>query len=460
VAGVNALLTEFWAAAAAPPPPVRFTDSVDVLPSRLATTELALGSVAAAATAAAALSLARGGRLPVSRVDGRRVSAAFRSDRLLRLDGRGAVGFAELSRFWPTADGWVRTHGNYPHHRLRLLSALGLPESAGADEVARAMSSLAARDIESALADAGGIGVAVRTAEEWRSEAQAAAVDATPLVAWRDLGGGAALRLDAAPTGPLLPMAGVRVLDLTRVIAGPVATRTLALLGADVVRVDSPGLPEIDWQHLDTGMGKRSALLDLDDLSDRDIFDRLLASAHVLVTGYRPGALTRYGLTPEDVVRRRPGMVVASLSAWGDIGPWGDRRGFDSIVQAATGIAMVESADGTTPGALPAQALDHATGYLLAAAVMHALARRLTGEETGVHVQMSLARTAHWLLDARRPDAPGGMPAVDELLLERDTSSGRLRYPPPAVQIADGPDDWATVGGRWGSDAPRWSTDS
>jgi crotonobetainyl-CoA:carnitine CoA-transferase CaiB-like acyl-CoA transferase len=452
---VNALLSEFWELAGAPAPPVRFVDADDVLPSVHATTELALGSVAAAATAAAALSQARGGALPLSRVDGRRVSAAFRSDRLLRIDGRPISGFADLSRFWPTVDGWVRTHGNYPHHRARLLTALGLPESAGADEVAGAMSQRAARDVEDALAAAGGIGVAVRTAEEWRSEPHAAAVDDAPLVRWRSLGDAPARRLERAPTAPLLPMAGLRVLDLTRVIAGPVATRTLALLGADVLRADSPRLPEISWQYVDTGMGKRSTLLDLAEPGDRGTFGQLLSSADVVVSGYRPGALSSYGLDPEELAARRPGLVVATLSAWGDAGPWGDRRGFDSIVQAATGIAMAESTDGATPGALPAQALDHATGYLLAAGVMHALARQIAGEGS-VHVQMSLVRTAHWLLDAVRPSDAGALPAVDDVLREQSTASGQLRYPPPAVQIAGGPDDWVTVGERWAADAATW----
>ena len=452
---MNPLLGEFWQRAGAAPPPVRFGAVDDVLPSRLATTELALGSVAAATTAAAALSHARGGPLPLSRVDGRRVSAAFRSDRLLRIDGRGMNGFAELSRFWPTADGWVRTHGNYPHHRARLLRALALPESAGAEAVATAMSRRSARSVEDELAAVGGIGVAVRVAEQWRAEPQAEAVGSHPLVQWRLLDNGGPRRLDRPPTSPLLPMAGVRVLDLTRVIAGPVATRTLALLGADVVRVDSPRLPEIEWQHVDTGMGKRSALLDLDDGTDAAVFDELLGSADVLVTGYRPKALSRYGLTPDEVASRRPGLVVATLSAWGDDGPWGRRRGFDSIVQAATGIALAESSDGTTPGALPAQALDHATGYLLAAGVMRALARQLAGEGA-VHVQMSLARTAHWLLEHDPPQEVGALPAVDDILRERATESGQLRYPPPAVQVAGGPDDWVTVGGRWGVDPARW----
>lgn len=236
-------------------------------------------------------------------------------------------------------------------------------------------------------------------------------------------------------------------------IAGPVATRTLALLGADVLRIDSPRLAEVGWQHLDTGMGKRSALLDLD--VDSDSFDQLLAGADVVVMGYRPGALDRRGLSPQRLAERRPGLVIASLSAWGSDGPWGNQRGFDSIVQAATGIAVIESADTITPGKLPAQALDHATGYLLAAGVLSAVAAQLEAGGTR-HVQAHLARTAQWLLEHPDPQARS-LPDPSPALVDRRTPAGMLRYPLPAVQIERGPSDWGTVGLPWGVDQPVWS---
>jgi crotonobetainyl-CoA:carnitine CoA-transferase CaiB-like acyl-CoA transferase len=163
-------------------------------------------------------------------------------------------------------------------------------------------------------------------------------------------------------------LTGVRVLDLTRVLAGPVATRNLAQAGAEVLRIDSPHLPEIGWVHLDTGAGKRSTTLDLRSPSGRSTFEDLLDDADIVVTGYRPGSLDPLGLSPEELASRKPGLVVGSVSAWGTEGPWAQRRGFDSIVQAVTGIAMIESTDGTRPGALPAQALDHSAGHLLSAA--------------------------------------------------------------------------------------------
>ena len=201
----------------------------------------------------------------------------------------------------------------------------------------------------------------------------------------------AAAGADAGASLPpaALPAQDVRVLDLTRVLAGPVATRTLALLGADVLRVDAPWLPEADGTHIDTGFGKRTTRLALDDAADRATFEQLLGTADVVVLGYRPGALDRHGLSADALLARHPGLVVAELCAWGWDGPWAGRRGFDSLVQAGTGISQIEGTDDGRPGTLPAQALDHGTGYLVAAAVLRALTTRtVTG--AGQHVRLSL----------------------------------------------------------------------
>lgn len=249
---------------------------------------------------------------------------------------------------------------------------------------------------------------------------------------------------DAAAARPLaaapLPAAGVRVLDLTRVIAGPVATRTLALLGADVLRVDSPRLPEAEDAHADTGFGKRSTRLDLADPADRAAFEVLLATADAVVTGYRPGALDAYGLAPDALLERRPGLIVAQLNAWGWTGPWAGRRGFDSLVQAGVGIAAVEAGDGAgalgragRPGVLPAQALDHGTGYLIAAGVLRALTDQRTGRPGGRHLRYSLAGTASWLQHGIMPAPPlNDLPYEPERwLAETDSPYGRLRHALP-----------------------------
>ncbi|GGQ24545.1 CoA transferase [Streptomyces roseolilacinus] len=438
---------------------VSYTRVPGVLPARLPVPEAARAAVSVCALAAAELAAARsGGPVPRVRVDDGAVATAFHSERFTRLDGRAGDGFAPLSRFWRTADGWVRTHANYPHHRDRLWAALGLPAGARVEAVAEALAGRRAAEVEDAVYEAGGLAVAVRDAATWAAGEQGALVARRPLVALeRQAGAPAPVR---RPAGAASPCAGTRVLDLTRVLAGPVATRTLALLGADVLRVDAPGLPESPGTHQDTGLGKRSTLLDLGRGADRRVLDELLAAADVVVTGYRPGALDRFGLAPEALAERRPGLVVARLSAWGAYGPWGGRRGFDSLVQAATGIALLEG-DGEAPGALPAQALDHGTGYLVAAAVLRALTERRRQGGTW-RVEASLAQTAHWLLHGTDHEPPAGEPAgppyeAGPWLRERDTALGRLRHALSPVSYEGGPADWARPPGRWGADAPRWT---
>jgi crotonobetainyl-CoA:carnitine CoA-transferase CaiB-like acyl-CoA transferase len=268
-------------------------------------------------------------------------------------------------------------------------------------------------------------------------------------------------RVEGAPqvlSPAALPAEGVRVLDLTRVIAGPVATRTLALLGADVLRIDPPRLPEDPDAHADTGLGKRSALLDLRAPADRAVFDDLLAAADVVVTGYRPGALDAHGLAPDALRERHPGLVVAQLCAWGWSGPWAERRGFDSLVQAATGIAAVEASADGRPGVLPAQALDHGTGYLLAAAVLRALTDRHT-DGGGRHLRLSLAGTAGWLLhDLQRTPAGQDAGPYDPRpwLTETPSRYGTLRHALPPVHYDGAPRTWRHPPTPWGTDRPVW----
>ncbi|MGA4842791.1 CoA transferase [Streptomyces sp. G45] len=436
----------------------------DTLPARLPVRALARACVGACALAAAELTGRRtGGDVPLARVDDGAVATAFTSERHLLVDGRAPETFAPLSRFWRSADGWVRTHANYPHHRERLLAALGLTaDAASVESVAALLAGLPGHQIEEAVYAAGGLAVAVRTPEQWAAHPQAAAVARLPLVERVRIGGGAPrAALPPLAGDPLLPASGVRVLDLTRVIAGPVATRTLALLGADVLRVDAPGRPELPDQQADTGFGKRSTTLDLGDRADARTFEDLLAGADVVVTGYRPGALDRFGLSPAALAERAPGIVVAQLSAWGASGPWAHRRGFDSLVQAATGIALTEGSP-ERPGALPAQALDHGTGYLLAAAVLRALAERAADPAGGTRVaRLALARTAAWLTGGADDDGAAAAPGGDgydpaRWLAHTDGPLGRLRHALPPVSFAGGPVNWTRPPGPWGADTPVW----
>ncbi|MGW3246310.1 CoA transferase [Streptomyces sp. NPDC001070] len=442
-----------WDALGGSPEPaecVAYREVAGVLPARLPVRLLARATVGVCSLAAAELlALRTGGSPPPVRVDEGAVATAFVSERHLRIDGRAVTSFAPLSGFWRTADGWVRTHANYPHHRARLLAALGLADAGGDDVLAGRMADeLAARpaaEVERTVYAAGGLAVAVR----------APSPEPRPLVEFARTDDAEARALTPAE----LPAAGVRVLDLTRVIAGPVASRTLALLGADVLRVDGPRLREDEEAHADTGFGKRSARLDLAEPADRRVFEELLAAADVVITGYRPGALDRFGLSPQALSQRRPGLVVAQLRAWGWSGPRAEWRGFDSLVQAGSGIASIEAGPDGRPGVLPAQALDHGTGYLLAAAVMRALTdgRRHGG---GRLLRLSLAGTASWLMHGIRPGAagPGGGEAYDagQWLAETDSPYGRLVHARPPLGYRGAPADWTRPPGRWGTDPAVW----
>lgn len=409
------------------------------LPSHLAVGELARSSVFAASAALASLSSTPSATRDV---DPDLVAAAYRSDRYLRIDGEGVDAFAPLSGFWKTADGWVRTHGNYPHHATALRSGLGLPDEAERDEIAATMRALTSASAARAIRGTGGICAPVR-----REQPEAdAALRALPLVEASRVGDSPRRALPR--TSQEAPLSGVRVLDLTRVVAGPVATRTLALAGADVLRIDPPQPPEIPWQHLDTGHGKRSALLDI--TAARAHFEDLLADADAVILGYRPEALRHLALDPRELAARHPQLVIGQLSAWpGDDSP----RGFDSIVQADCGISWVESPDGRTPGALPAQALDHSAGYLLAAAVVTALRHRADSGGSW-HVRTSLRRVAAELLGMPRSE-PGPLIEAPIRTQDFDVAGHRVTTVVPAVRWPGGPDVFRAPR-RWGADAAEW----
>ena len=392
------------------------------LSSRTATGDLALVSVAAVALAAG---------IDLTHIDPVRIAVAYRSDRYLEVGGTPPPVWAPLSGFWASADGWIRTHGNYPHHARALRTALDLDDAAGAEAVARTLETLHTA-------------VAVRPEDRAVDEAlrQTPVVDVavTEAIGRRR---GKDRRLLSPGAAGRAPLDGVRVLDLTRVIAGPVCTRTLTLLGADVLRIDPPHLPELPWQHLDTGHGKRTALLDARDAALHD----LLETADAVVLGYRPAALERLGLSPDALAERHPGLLVAQLSAWGTSHP--ERAGFDSLVQAESGIALIEG-DCGRPGALPAQALDHSAGYLLAAALTQLLRHRDGHSRV---VRTSLRRIAAELLGMPRTPHASALPEVDASghLARFDVDGEAVVTAAPALPglAFDAPH-------VWGADAPRW----
>lgn len=410
---------------------------------------LALGSMQAVATA-----LSAGSPRRLASFTSSGVSAWFDSFSHLRIAGAPIQGFAPLSGFRRASDGWVRVHANYPHHERALLQALGV--SSGAD-VDAALMGMPAAEIEDSVIAHGGLAAAVRTPSEWAGTPAGQAVSAEPWVRLdpsSDAGPRDAKARVPVDEGALLE--GLRVLDLTRVIAGPSASRLLGALGADVLRVDPRAIPELEQQHVETGFAKRSAVADLNNSEELARFRALLPAADVVLTAYRGGALSRYGLDAATLRADYPGLAVVSLDAWGDRGPWAGRRGFDSIVQAATGIAHLYGAGSGPefrPGALPVQALDYATGLGMTAAVVALVSARRRGVSGSAH--LSLARTAVELLGM---PGPGTGRSVDLKVPLRRTSSeyGELVFVPPPLVIDGRQVEYPHPPRRYGSAPLEW----
>jgi hypothetical protein len=351
-----------------------------------------------------------------------------------------------------TTDGWIRLHTNAPHHRLAALDVLDV--AAHPARVAEAVRGWSAGELERAVVTAGGAAAAMRSAQQWRRHPQGVAVAAEPLVAVERSAAAGPLELPGASIGR--PLQGIRVLDLTRVLAGPVGTRLLAGWGADVLRIDPPKwdepgvIPEVL-------RGKRTARLDLAAEADRDRFRDLLAGADVLVHGYRADALDRLGFGAQVREQLRPGLVDVALDAYGWTGPWARRRGFDSLVQMSTGIVAegMRALGRDKPTPLPVQALDHATGYLMAAAALRGLAVR-RDEGRGSRWRLSLARTAALLADA---GPAGAAPEPAESVIAdgiEQTAWGPARRVAVPLHVADAPLRWALPARALGADPPTW----
>jgi crotonobetainyl-CoA:carnitine CoA-transferase CaiB-like acyl-CoA transferase len=393
----------------------------------------------------------------------RHAAIEFRSERYLRVDGAPPPDpWDKIAGAYRTSDGWVRLHTNFAHHRDGVLRLLGCANERSA--VQQALMRWRAEDFETAAAEAGLVVTALRSFEQWDAHAQGQAVASLPILSLERIGDAPPQPLPPWTAATTQPLQGLRVLDLTRIIAGPVCGRTLAAHGAEVLLVTGPHLPAIAPLVIDTGRGKRSTHIDLRDEVGRETLKALARDADVFVQGYRPGGLSARGFSPEGLARERPGIVCASLSAYGHAGPWVARRGFDSLVQTASGfnVAEAQAAGVEEPKPLPAQALDHAAGYLLAFGVQMALLRRAR-KGGSWHVRVSLAQTGRWLRGLGR--SPEGLRAADpkqgdvrDLMEESDSGFGRLLAVRHAGHLSDTPPAWARPSVPLGTDAPRWIT--
>jgi crotonobetainyl-CoA:carnitine CoA-transferase CaiB-like acyl-CoA transferase len=437
---------------------VTFTGDDPVLPSSFRIAAAAEACIAASAVAAAACGEARGLPAQEIAVDGRHAAAEFRSDRYMSVDGAapGDV-WDRIAGLYRCGDGaHVRLHTNFPHHRDGVLKLLGA--SYDRQSVADALKGWMAEEFETAATEAQMVVAMARSFAEWDAHPQGEAVAALPLFTIE--------RIGDAPPRPLRkaarPLAGERVLDLTRIIAGPVAGRTLAAHGADVLLVASPHLPSVPSLVIDTGRGKRSAHIDLGGEAGRAQLAGLVREADIFLQGYRPGGLAMKGFAPHEVAALRPGIVYLSLSAYSHAGPWAVKRGFDSLVQTTSGIniAEAEAAGDAAPRALPCQALDYAAGYLLAFAGMAARLRQAR-EGGSWLVRVSLAQTGHWLRGLGRvPNGfavPDMTPADIADLIEPSASGfGALRAIRHPARLSATPAFWQRPSVPLGTDAPAW----
>jgi crotonobetainyl-CoA:carnitine CoA-transferase CaiB-like acyl-CoA transferase len=456
------ILRQLWLGAGGDPVAlsnVALSGADPVLPSSFRVGTAAQASIAAASLAATEVWRQRTGRVQGVGVDMRQAAIEFRSERYARLDGKPpGPAWDKIAGIYRTGDDRrVRLHTNFPHHRDGMLKLLGCAYEREA--VQAALLEWEAEPFETAAAEAGLVATMLRSPAEWARHPQGRAVAALPLIQIEKIGEAPVGRL---PGNPERPLSGVRVLDLTRVIAGPVCGRTLAAHGADVMRITAPHLPGLPNLDIDMGRSKLSAPLDLRSFEERERLGSLLREAHIFVQGYRPGALASLGFSPEACADMRPGIIAVTLSAYGHEGPWAERRGFDSLVQNACGInwAEAEAQGAPPPRELPAQALDHASGYLMAFGATMALLRKMR-EGGSWMVRVSLAQTAHWLAQLGR--LQGGFDCAEPTAAEiksmldaMDTPFGRLTFIRHAAQLSETPACWSRSPVPLGTHAPVW----
>jgi crotonobetainyl-CoA:carnitine CoA-transferase CaiB-like acyl-CoA transferase len=431
-------------------------------------TSFRIGETSAAALAATGLAVSdlwelRTGRKQEVAVDLRQATASLRSGHYLKMEK------AEVSHernpvmgMYPAKNGrWSYIHANFPNHRAAALKVLGCEETKQA--VRQAVATWDALELEEAIIAAKGAGGMVRSMAEWAQHPQGAAIASLPLLEIVKIGDSP---IEKLPEGDR-PLSGIRVLDLTRVLAGPTCARTLAEHGADVLKITGPHLPNIGYQEYDTGHGKLSAHLDLRQPKDLETLKGLVRETDVFSQGYRPGTLGGRGLSPEELAALRPGLVYVSLCAFSHVGPWASRRGFDTVVQNVSGITLRQGElfPGVEPGPqfYPVSAIDYLTGYLMAFGAMVALARRAR-EGGSWLVRISLAQTGHWLVGrgqvpaAELTDVPKEF-AAEELArwsIESQTPVGRLTHLKPTVQLAETPPHWARPSVPLGYNEPAW----
>src|SRR4030081_3685485 len=455
------ILADLWTSAGGDPSAldaVTLTGREPQLPSSFRVAAAAQARNAAAGLAAGQIWKLRSGESQDVAVDMCHAVVECRSERYLRVDGKGSpMAWDAIAGIYRTRhQRFARLHTNFRHHRDAVCKVLNCkPER---DDVQAALMQWDAEAFETAAYAGGGVVAMIRSHDEWSALPQGQALAALPTVSIEKIGEAAPKPWPAGDR----PLAGVRVLDLSRVIAGPVAGRTLAAHGADVLLISGPDLPAIPWLTIDNGRGKLTSFVELKSEQGQGALRELLAQADVFSQGYRPRGLAALGFSPQDAARINPGIVYVSLSAYGHAGPWAERRGFDSLVQTATGFNHAEgqAAGVEGPKELPAQMLDHATGYLMAFGAMMAKARQ-SREGGSWHVRVSLAQTGRWLWNLGRvadgfetEDLKGE--SVTPFIEEIPSGFGPLRSVRHSAMLSKTPALWARPAMPLGSHPPKW----
>ncbi len=443
---------------------VKITGGIDpILPTPFRIGEASAATLASVGLAVSDLWESRTGRRQEVAVETRQATASLRSSKYMQLDA-AAVSTERnpVAGVYPAKNGrWSYLHCNFPNHRAAALGVLGVADDREA--VRKAVENWDALDLEDAIIAAKGAGGMVRTMDEWAKHPQAAAIASLPLMEIVKIGDSPPEKL---PEGGR-PLSGVRVLDLTRVLAGPTCARTLAEHGADVMKITGAHLPNLGYQEYDTGHGKLSAQLDLREQKDLETLRGLVRESDVFSQGYRPGTLGTRGLSPEELAELRPGIVYVSLSAFSHLGPWASRRGFDTVVQTVSGITSRQGdlfpGDEPGPQFYPVSAIDYLTGYLMAFGALVALERR-TREGGSWLVRISLAQVGRWLVghgqvpETELNDVPQEFTSeeLDRWSMESDTPVGRLQHLGPVVHLSETPPRWARPSVPLGYNEPVW----
>jgi crotonobetainyl-CoA:carnitine CoA-transferase CaiB-like acyl-CoA transferase len=443
---------------------VEFIGDLDpILPTPFKIAETASATLASVGLAVSDLWELRTGRRQSLSINTRHATASLRSTKYLRLDGaKVSTERNDVMGMYPTRDGrWSYLHCNFPNHRAVALKVLNVPEDRRA--VANAVAKWDALELEEAIIAAGGAGGMVRSAAEWAQHPQGQAVAALPLMEILKIGESPP---EALPDGER-PLSNIRVLDITRVLAGPTCARTLAEHGADVMKVSAPHLPFLPYQEYDTGHGKLSTHLDLRDAKEHGTLLDLARECDIFSQGYRPESLANRGLSPAKLAQLRPGIICVSMCAFGHTGPWASRRGFDTAVQVVSGIAARQGElfpeQGAGPQFYPVSAIDFLTGYLMAFGALVALRKR-AHEGGSWLVRLSLAQVGRWLQqqgEVAMSDIAGVAPEFGQAELEQwmtssDTPMGRLTHLAPVVQFSETPARWTRPSVPLGHSDPVW----